>query len=510
MDPESTRELRHELRTPVNHLIGYAELLLDEPDIPPAARERLVEVREIARRVLDATAGLLGDNAEISGQSANHLQVLVGELETSTAAAAAELPEACQEDAARLTTATGRLRALVATLGGSPVHGAGERPDTGHPAAPTQDEGDTILVVDDDEANRDVLARRLVRLGYRVEQATNGREALDVLAARPIDLVLLDLMMPEMDGYAVLEHRRGDPALRDIPVVMISAIDQVESIARCIEQGAEDYLPKPFDPVLLKARVGACLEKKKLRDAEKRLLQTITTQAEQLREWNEQLEARVQEKVQEIERLGKLQRFVAPQLAEILMSGGEGVLESHRQEIAVLFCDLRGYTSFSETAEPEDVMAVLRELHAALVPLVFTHQGTLAQFTGDGMMVIFNDPIPCDAPALRAVGLGVEMIRRSTELAEGWRRRGHGLEMGAGVALGYATCGRIGYEGRFEYTAIGTVVNLAGRLCGEAKGGQLLVSERVHGAVDGRYPTNSAGELALKGFTRPVPAYSVG
>lgn len=281
------------------------------------------------------------------------------------------------------------------------------------------------------------------------------------------------------------------------------------SIVRCIQRGAEDYLPKPFDPVLLAARVGATLEKKRLRDSEHALLETVSRQADELRAWNQQLEARVAEKVHEVERLGKLQQFVAPQLAEILMSDRDGVLESHRREIAVLFCDLRGFTPFSETTEPEDVMDVLRELHEAVVPLVFAHEGTLAQFTGDGMMIIFNDPIPCTDAALRAVELGVKMIERAGELAEVWRKRGHLLEMGAGVALGYATCGRIGYEGRFEYTAIGTVVNLASRLCGEARGGQLLVSERVASAVEATHQVEEAGELALKGFGRPVTGYAV-
>jgi adenylate cyclase len=246
-----------------------------------------------------------------------------------------------------------------------------------------------------------------------------------------------------------------------------------------------------------------------MRDREHALLETVSRQAEELLAWNQQLEARVEEKVQEVERLGKLQRFVAPQLAEILMSDRDGILESHRREIALLFCDLRGFTPFSETAEPEDVMAVLRELHEAVVPLVFVQAGTLAQFTGDGMMIIFNDPIVCTEPALRAVELGVSMIQRASELAEFWRKRGHLLEMGAGVALGYATCGRIGYEGRFEYTAIGTVVNLAARLCAEALGGQLLVSERVRGVIEATHRSESVADLVLKGSARPIRGYAV-
>lgn len=366
-----------------------------------------------------------------------------------------------------------------------------------------------VLVVDDDPLNRMMLTLGLEGQGHTVVQAEDGRAGLELLEQEPFDLVITDIEMPRLDGHALLDLRRDAARWSDTPFIVVSGVDAMESIVRCIQRGAEDYLPKPFDPVLLAARVGATLEKKRLRDSERALLATVSAQTEELRAWNEELEARVAEKVLEVERLGKLQRFVAPQLAEILMSDRDGILESHRREIAVLFCDLRGFTPFSETSEPEDVMAVLRELHEAVVPLVFAHEGTLAQFTGDGMMIIFNDPIPCADPAVRAVDLGVKMIERAGELAEVWRKRGHLLEMGAGVALGYATCGRIGYEGRFEYTAIGTVVNLAARLCGEARGGQLLVSERVAGIVEASHHVENVGELALRGFGRAVTGYSV-
>ena len=329
------------------------------------------------------------------------------------------------------------------------------------------------------------------------------------MKASPVDLVLLDVMMPEMDGYAVLEHRREDADLREIPVIMVSALDQLDGVVRCIELGAEDYLAKPFDPVLLKARVTACLEKKRLRDAERTLLATVTRQAEELREWNGELERRVTEKAREVERLSLMERFVPPQLAQTLAAGGIELLNSHRREITVLFCDLRGFTPFAETAEPEDVMAVLAEMHNAVGPLVLHHGGTLTQFTGDGMMVLFNDPIPCEDPALSAVRLAHEMRARTAELAAGWRRKGHNLALGVGVAIGYATCGQIGFEGRFEYTAIGTVTNLASRLCGEAKGGQVLVSGRIATILEGQIHAEPVGELELKGIARPVATFSV-
>ena len=366
-----------------------------------------------------------------------------------------------------------------------------------------------ILVVDDDSLNRMILVMGLEGQGHIVLQAPDGGAALELLAKESVDLVITDIEMPVLDGYGLIERTRADARLRDTPFIVISGVDAMASIVRCIEMGAEDYLPKPFDPVLLKARVTASLEKKHLRDGERALIATISRQAEQLRTWNAELEQRVAEKVRENERLGALQRFVAPQIADALLSGGEDALTSHRREIATLFCDLRGFTPFSETAEPEDVMAVLRELHDAVVPLVFEHHGTLAQFTGDGMMVIFNDPVPCPDPALRAVTLAVEMAARCRELSAQWRRRGHVLEMGAGVAHGYATCGRIGAAGRFEYTAIGTVVNLASRLCAAAKGGEVLISERVYAMVEPHVDAAPAGDLELKGMSRPVQAWLV-
>jgi class 3 adenylate cyclase/CheY-like chemotaxis protein len=517
MNSDNASHLRHELRTPINHLIGYAELLLEDEDTSGPLVTLLGEVRELARQVLTVTAGVLDADASVSTVAVEALHGLVGELEECVAPLPAASGPGQAGDVERIVAATKRLREMVDSLqippGGDGPGGAAGGSTTALVPGPDGAAGDdgtaTILVVDDDEANREVLARRLVRLGYRTVEARNGVEALEILASAPIDLVLLDVMMPEMDGYAVLERRRHDPALRDIPVIMISALDQVESIVRCIEQGAEDYLPKPFDPVLLQARVGACLEKKRLHDREKELLTTVTRQAEQLQAWNQQLEARVAEKVREVERLNELRRFVAPQLADVILSQGDELLRSHRREITVVFCDLRGFTAFAETGEPEDVMAVLDEYHGQLGPLVFEYGGTLEQFAGDGMMVFFNDPVPCEDPAWRAVQMAVAMRERARQLGVGWRRRGHQLDFGVGIAVGYATCGRIGFEGRFDYAAIGTVTNLAARLCAEAKGGEVLVSQRIYTMLEDQVAAESVGELELKGIARPVPAYNV-
>jgi class 3 adenylate cyclase len=367
-----------------------------------------------------------------------------------------------------------------------------------------------VLVVDDDEANREVLARRLGRLGFAVRQAENGRVALGLMATEPIDLVLLDLNMPELDGYQVLEARRDDPRLRDIPTIMISASADTESVVRCIQMGADDHLGKPFDPVLLEARVGACLEKKRLRDQERELLDTVSQQASALAEWNETLEKRVAEQVDELDRMARLRRFLSPQLADLLITkGDETVLETHRRDIAVLFVDLAGFTAFSETSEPEDVMAVLREFHEELGRLVQEFEATVGFFAGDGLMVFWNDPMPCPDPADRAVRMAVALRERFVQLTAEWRRRGHNLGFSVGVASGYATLGEIGFEGRYDYGVIGSVVNLASRLCDHAERDQILISARAKLAVEQIVDIEEVGDVLLKGFHAPVPVFNV-
>jgi adenylate cyclase len=361
-----------------------------------------------------------------------------------------------------------------------------------------------LLVVDDIEDNRYTLTRRLSREGYtNLTTAANGREALDVLQGKPIDLVLLDILMPDMNGYEVLERLKADPNLRHIPVIMISAVDEVESVIRCIELGAEDYLSKPFNPTLLRARVGASLERKRLHDQ-------VRAQAADLATWNKTLEKRVADQLAEIERMGRLKRFLSPQIAEaVLASGDESVLESHRRDITVVFCDVRGFTTFAETAEPEEVTSFLRDYHTRLGALIHKYEGTLERFTGDGLMVLFNDPLRCPDPSVRAVRMAVEMRAQVNGLTAKWRKQGHDLGFGIGIAYGYATLGRIGFEGRFDYSAIGTVVNLAARLCAEARDGQILIDGKVLSAIEDVAETQPAGEMTLKGLHRPIPTFNV-
>jgi adenylate cyclase len=364
-----------------------------------------------------------------------------------------------------------------------------------------------ILIVDDVPDNIDILQMRLESQGYEVVTAGDGLEALEKTRDLLPDLLLLDIMMPKMDGIETVKRLKADASLPFIPVILVTAKADSKDVIAGLESGGDDYLTKPVDHAAL---VRAMLRIKSLHDTVQVQAQRLEEQATELAGWNKTLEERVATQVDEIERIERLKRFLAPQIVEaIVSSGGEAILESHRRDIVVLFCDMRGYTGFSETAEPEDVMAVLREYHNALGPLIHRHEGTLDRFTGDGMLVVFNDPVPCPDAALRAVRLAVDMRDAVAALARSWAGRGHEIGFGVGIAQGYATLGRIGFEGRFDYTAIGTVTNVAARLCAEAKDGQILLTQRVAAAVDGLAEIEPLGELVLKGLSRPVAVLNV-
>ena len=353
-----------------------------------------------------------------------------------------------------------------------------------------------VLVVDDTPVNVKLLADLLGAKGYTVITAASGKEALEKVEAEHPHLVLLDVMMPGMTGYDVCRAIRDNPATAMLPVVMVTALDPAQERVKGIEAGADDFLGKPIHQPELLARVRSLLRVKALHD--------------QLEELNRTLEARVTAQVAELENLGRLKRFFSPQLAEAILSGGaEDPLKSHRREITVVFVDLRGFTAFAETAEPEEVMAVLREYHAEMGALILAHEGTLERFTGDGMMVFFNDPVVVDNPSERAIRMAVAMRERVSELATRWRKLGYDLDFGVGIAQNYATIGAIGFEGRWDYGAVGTVTNLAARLCGEARPGQILISRRVFAAVEELVEAAPVVELSLKGFSRPIPTYEV-
>jgi adenylate cyclase len=367
-----------------------------------------------------------------------------------------------------------------------------------------------ILVVDDVPDNVDILQMRLEAQGYEVVTAADGVEALEKIRALRPDLVLLDVMMPKLDGIETVKRLKADPSLPFIPVILVTAKADASDVIAGLESGGDDYLTKPVDHAALSARVRAMLRIKALHDTVQDQAKRLEGQAAELAAWNRRLEERVAAQLGEIEKVGRLKRFLAPQLAEMIVSSGdEGILESHRRDIVVVFCDLRGYTAFAETGEPEEVWSVLREFHAAVGPLVTRFEGTLDHFSGDGLMVYFNDPLPCPDPAERAVRMAVEMRSAVGGLMAGWRRRGFDLGFGIGVAQGYATLGRIGFEERVDYTAIGTVTNLAARLCGEARDGQILLSKRVATAVEGSIGLEEIGNLALKGLSQAVAVYNV-
>jgi adenylate cyclase len=360
----------------------------------------------------------------------------------------------------------------------------------------------TILVVDDLPQNARLLDAVLAPRGYRVVTAESGEDALRLLDSEPPDLVLLDVFMPGLDGYEVCRRIRAQPATAYLPVVMITASGGQEK-RRAIEAGADDFVTKPFDQAELLARVSSLIRIKQYHD-------TIERQTQELTAFNRELEQRVNAQVAELERLGRLRRFLSPQLADLVISSGDhSFLESHRREIVVVFCDLRRFTAFAETAEPEEVMGVLTQYHEALGDLVFRFEGTLEHFAGDGLMVFFNDPLPCDDGPTRAVRMAVAMRTRVQDLAGGWARRGYDLSFGAGIAQGYATLGRVGFEGRFDYAAIGSVTNLAARLCSDAEPWQVLVTDRVLAATEHIAIAEPVGDVKPKGFSRTVRVHNI-
>ena len=360
----------------------------------------------------------------------------------------------------------------------------------------------TVLAVDDQPQNLRLLEAVLVPRGYTVLTASSGEQALTRLATEDVDLALVDLVMPGIDGHEVCRRIRADERTAFLPIVMITASGPQERL-RALESGADDFVTKPFDQAELLARVASLSRIKRYHDE-------IKEQSVQLAAWNDELSERVRTQVTELERLGRLRRFLSPQLADLVVeSGDDSFLRSHRREIVVVFCDLRNFTSFAEASEPEEVMGVLGEYHHALGELIHRFEGTLERFTGDGLMVFFNDPLPCaDAPH-RAVEMAVAMRKEVRRLAERWSTEGHQLALGIGIAQGYATLGRIGFEGRYDYAAIGSVTNLAARLCGAASPWQVLVTQRVLAGAGDSVEGQPIGELQPRGFSRSFQVFDI-
>jgi len=360
-----------------------------------------------------------------------------------------------------------------------------------------------ILIVDDNATNVKLLQTRLASEGYEVITASDGEEGLAAARQQAPDLILLDVMMPKLDGFEVCRRLKGDPAFPFTPIILVTAMADSKDVVAGLEAGGDEYLTKPIDHAALAARVRSMLRIKRLHDQ-------VESLAAEVRQWNASLERRVAEQVAELERVGRLRRFFSPQLAELIVSGGaEDPLKSHRREITVVYLDLRGFTAFAEVAEPEEVMGVLREYHQASGRLIQEYEGTLEHFTGDGITVLFNDPLPVPNPAERAVRMALAIRERIREMAEDWRKRGYDLDVGIGIAQGYATIGAVGFEQRWDYSAIGTVTNLAARLCGEAPGNQILISQRVLAGVESFVDVDPEQVLRLKGFHRPIISYRV-
>ncbi|TQR88167.1 response regulator [Mycobacterium hodleri] len=358
----------------------------------------------------------------------------------------------------------------------------------------------TVLAVDDQPINLKLLDAVLAPRGHRVLTASSGPAALALLETEDVDLVLLDILMPGMDGHDVCRAIRATPATEFLPVVMVTASGNEQRLV-ALQSGADDFVMKPFDQAELLARVASLARIKRYQD-------TIRRQADELTRWNAELETRVAEQVEELQRTSRLRRFLSPQLADLVV-GEETLLQSHRREIVVVFCDLRNFTPFAEASEPEEVMGVLAEYHHAMGSLIHEYGATLERFTGDGIMAFFNDPVPQDDAAERAVRMSIGIRDAVRELAAQWLRRGHDLALGIGIAQGFATLGKIGFEGRFDYSAIGSVTNLSARLCGDAGPWQVLVTDRVLAATEHLAVAESVGDVTPKGFSRSVRVHDI-
>ena len=353
-----------------------------------------------------------------------------------------------------------------------------------------------VLIVDDDPLNLDLLGQELTEQHYIIERANDGQECLEKVESFLPDVILLDYMMPRMNGIEVVKRLKQDERFKGIPVVLLTAKGSQRDKVEGLDAGADDYVAKPFDALELLARVRSMIRIKQMHDA--------------LEEWNQTLESKVREQVEEIQRMSRFKRYLPPQVAEtILRSDEEALFKGHRREVTAVFLDLRGFTAFSDSVEPEEVLELLRTYHSEMGRLIFKFEGTLERFTGDGIMVFFNDPIPFPDHTKKAVCMTLEMRDSMKELRAKWLKEGHDLDLGVGVASGYATLGNIGFEGRMDYGALGNVINLTSRLCDAAGGGQILTNQKTLSRIEDFVEVEPLDDLDLKGFVRPVPIFNI-
>jgi adenylate cyclase len=352
-----------------------------------------------------------------------------------------------------------------------------------------------ILVVDDQRTNAEMVSGLLRNLGYEVSIAGDGAAALERVLAAPPDLLVSDINMPKMNGYELCRRLRAESATALLPVILITSTEAHTERIKGIEAGADDFLMKPVNWPELFGRVRRLLRVKALQD--------------EVRTLNAQLEERVRDQVSQLQRLGRLKRFFSRQVAEAIVAGGEDSLKPHRREITAVFLDLRGFTAFTDRADPDEVLDLLRSYHAALGRTVDEFGGTLEHFAGDGMMIFFNDPFPVDRPAERAVRMAIALQKDFEPIAGAWERLGHQVGLGIGISQGEATLGVIGFEQRWEYAAIGNVPNLAARLCGQAGAGEIVLDAQTEHDVAHIAETESVGPLSLRGFQHPVAAFKL-
>ena len=351
-----------------------------------------------------------------------------------------------------------------------------------------------ILVVDDQRTNAEMVSGVLRNQGYEVQLALDGADALAQVAAKAPDLVISDILMPRMDGYELCRRLRASAATALLPVILVTSAEPQTERVKGVEAGADDFLAKPVNWAELFARVKRLLHVKSLQD--------------EIQQLNAQLEQRVQEQVAQLERLSRMKRFFSRAVAEAIVApGGEELLEPHRREITAVFLDLRGFTAFTDRADPDEVMELLRAYHLTLGRTVDEFGGTLEHFAGDGVMIFFNDPIEVDKPAERAIRMALALQRAFNPIAEAWLKLGHEVGLGIGIAQGDATLGVIGFEQRWEYAAIGNVPNLAARLCGSAHAGEIIVDGQTERDIVHVADTEFVGALTLRGFQQPVPAF---